>query len=181
MDLYDLQVGDRVRLADGTIAEVISETEDGRSIHVRHIATIRRAPAAKSFAPKTRSKSAWMFIRRHLRRDRNIDGTLEGLHAEWRAARDELRALEQRLGVLLQEMNDKEVPAPDVRLTPEHIEELQRLVEEERRLGRRLPDRSNRCSRVVPALVAARSFLSSVFPAARSGDQAAQEGGCVAL
>ena len=37
MDLYDLQVGDRVRLTDGTIAEVISETEDGRSIRVRHI------------------------------------------------------------------------------------------------------------------------------------------------
>jgi hypothetical protein len=37
MDLYDLQVGDRVRLADGTIAEVISETADGRAIRVRHI------------------------------------------------------------------------------------------------------------------------------------------------
>jgi hypothetical protein len=37
MDLYDLQLGDRVRLTDGTIAEVISETEDGRSIRVRHI------------------------------------------------------------------------------------------------------------------------------------------------
>lgn len=37
MDLYDLQVGDRVRLADGTIAEVISETADGRSIRVRHV------------------------------------------------------------------------------------------------------------------------------------------------
>jgi hypothetical protein len=37
MDLYDLQVGDRVRLADGTIAEVISESVDGRSISVRHI------------------------------------------------------------------------------------------------------------------------------------------------
>jgi len=37
MDLYDLQLGDRVRLADGTIAEVISPTEDGRSIRVRHI------------------------------------------------------------------------------------------------------------------------------------------------
>jgi hypothetical protein len=37
MDLYDLEVGDRVRLTDGTIAEVISETEDGRSIRVRHI------------------------------------------------------------------------------------------------------------------------------------------------
>jgi hypothetical protein len=37
MDLYDLQVGDRIRLTDGTIAEVISETGDGRSVRVRHI------------------------------------------------------------------------------------------------------------------------------------------------
>ena len=37
MDLYDLQVGDRVRLVDGTIAEVILETADGRSISVRHV------------------------------------------------------------------------------------------------------------------------------------------------
>ena len=37
--------------------------------------------------------------------------TLEGLHAEWRAARDELRAFEQRLGVLLQKTNHKKVPA----------------------------------------------------------------------
>ncbi|HET9477228.1 MAG TPA: hypothetical protein VFP63_07050 [Dehalococcoidia bacterium] len=37
MDLYDLEIGDRVRLADGTIAEVISPTEDGRWIRVRHI------------------------------------------------------------------------------------------------------------------------------------------------
>lgn len=37
MDLYDLEPGDRIRLADGTIAEVISQTEDGRWIRVRHI------------------------------------------------------------------------------------------------------------------------------------------------
>lgn len=37
MDLYDLELGDRVRLTDGTIAEVISATEDGRRIRVRHI------------------------------------------------------------------------------------------------------------------------------------------------
>jgi len=37
MDLYDLQLGDRVRLADGTVAEVISQTEDGRWIRVRHV------------------------------------------------------------------------------------------------------------------------------------------------
>ena len=61
--------------------------------------------------------------------------TLEGLHAEWRAARDELRAFEQRLGVLLQKTNHKKVPAPNLRLTPENVEELQRLVEEERRLA----------------------------------------------
>jgi hypothetical protein len=37
MDLYDLQLGDCIRLTNGTIAEVISPTEDGRSIRVRHI------------------------------------------------------------------------------------------------------------------------------------------------
>ena len=37
MDLYDLELGDRVRLTDGTIAEVISPTEDGSWIRVRHI------------------------------------------------------------------------------------------------------------------------------------------------
>jgi hypothetical protein len=62
------------------------------------------------------------------------DKTLEQLHAEWSAARDELRAFERRLGVLLQEMSDKEIPAPNLRLTSENVEELQRLVEEERRL-----------------------------------------------
>ena len=61
--------------------------------------------------------------------------TLEGFHAQRRTARDELRAFEQRFGVLLQEMNGKEVPGHDVRLTPENVEELQRLLEEERRLA----------------------------------------------
>jgi hypothetical protein len=42
--------------------------------------------------------------------------TLEELSAEWRAARDELRAFEQRLGVLPQEMDDKDVQAPDLPL-----------------------------------------------------------------
>ena len=37
MDLYDLQIGDRVRLEDGTVAEVIAESEDGRWIRVRHV------------------------------------------------------------------------------------------------------------------------------------------------
>jgi hypothetical protein len=32
-----------------------------------------------------------------------MDKTEEGLHAEWLAARGELRAFEERLGVLLQE------------------------------------------------------------------------------
>jgi hypothetical protein len=63
------------------------------------------------------------------------DETLKQLYAEWSAARDELRALEQRLGVLLQEMNDKEVRDPNLRLTGENVRELQRLVEEERRLA----------------------------------------------
>jgi hypothetical protein len=63
------------------------------------------------------------------------DKTLDQLHAEWCAARDELRAFEQRLRVLLQEMNDKQVPASNVRLPAEHVGELQRLVEQERRLA----------------------------------------------
>ena len=62
--------------------------------------------------------------------------TLEQLHAEWFAARDELHAFEQRLGVLLQEMSDKEVPAPDLR-SSQNVEKLQRLVEEES--GSQLP------------------------------------------
>lgn len=37
MDLFDLKIGDRVRLIDGTIAEVISKTVEGRWINVRHI------------------------------------------------------------------------------------------------------------------------------------------------
>jgi hypothetical protein len=37
MDLSDLEVGDRVRLTDGSVAEVISATEDGRAILVRYV------------------------------------------------------------------------------------------------------------------------------------------------
>lgn len=37
MDLFDLRIGDRVRLTDGTIAEVVSKTLEGRWILVRHI------------------------------------------------------------------------------------------------------------------------------------------------
>ena len=37
MDLFDPEVGDRVRLTDGTIAEVVSKTVEGRWILIRHI------------------------------------------------------------------------------------------------------------------------------------------------
>lgn len=37
MDLFDLNPGDRVRLAGGVIAEVVSPTEDGRWIKVRYV------------------------------------------------------------------------------------------------------------------------------------------------
>jgi hypothetical protein len=63
------------------------------------------------------------------------DKTLEQLHTEWSVACDKLRAFEQHLSVLLQEMTDKEVPDPNLRLTAENVRELQRLVEEERRLA----------------------------------------------
>jgi hypothetical protein len=39
-------------------------------------------------------------------------------------------------------VNDKEVSAPDVRLTPENVEDLPRPVEEEMQPPRRQPDRS---------------------------------------
>ena len=42
MDLYDLEPGDRVRLTDGSIAEVISATEDGREILVRYVESADR-------------------------------------------------------------------------------------------------------------------------------------------
>jgi hypothetical protein len=37
MDLYALKIGDRVRTVDGALAEVISETEDGRWIRIRYV------------------------------------------------------------------------------------------------------------------------------------------------
>jgi hypothetical protein len=37
MDLYELEPGDRVQLADGSIAEVVAESEDGREILVRYV------------------------------------------------------------------------------------------------------------------------------------------------
>jgi len=46
--LYDLHVGDRIRLADGTIAEVVSESEDGRSIRVRHVESPKNPSRAGS-------------------------------------------------------------------------------------------------------------------------------------
>jgi bifunctional DNA-binding transcriptional regulator/antitoxin component of YhaV-PrlF toxin-antitoxin module len=43
MDLYDLEPGDRVRLTDGSVAEVVSETEDGRAILVRYVESEERS------------------------------------------------------------------------------------------------------------------------------------------
>lgn len=37
MDIYDLKVGDRVKTVDGSIAEVLKETADGRWILVRYV------------------------------------------------------------------------------------------------------------------------------------------------
>jgi hypothetical protein len=37
MDLYDLEPGDRVRLSDKSIAEVVAETVDGREILLRYV------------------------------------------------------------------------------------------------------------------------------------------------
>jgi hypothetical protein len=56
MDLYDLEPGDRVRLTDGTIAEVIAQTEDGRTIHVRHIESPHNPSLAGSIQTCTEDK-----------------------------------------------------------------------------------------------------------------------------
>ena len=37
MDLWELKPGDRIRTADGAIAEVLTETEDGRWIKIRYL------------------------------------------------------------------------------------------------------------------------------------------------
>lgn len=37
MDLYDLKIGDRVKLIDGPVALVLAETEDGNWIKVRYL------------------------------------------------------------------------------------------------------------------------------------------------
>jgi hypothetical protein len=63
------------------------------------------------------------------------DKALEDLHAEWRLARDELRAFEERLRLSFEDVNDKDVRGPYLPLTAEHVGQLQRLVDEERRLA----------------------------------------------
>lgn len=37
MDIYELKVGNRVKTVDGSIAEIVKETTDGRWILVRYI------------------------------------------------------------------------------------------------------------------------------------------------
>lgn len=37
MDIYDLKPGDKVRTIDGSIAEVLNETQDGKWIRVRYL------------------------------------------------------------------------------------------------------------------------------------------------
>jgi len=37
MDLRELKPGDKIRTTDGSVAEVVSDTEDGRWIKVRYL------------------------------------------------------------------------------------------------------------------------------------------------
>lgn len=37
MELHELRPGDRVRTVDGAVAEVLTETEDGKWIKVRYV------------------------------------------------------------------------------------------------------------------------------------------------
>lgn len=37
MDLYELKVGDHVRTVDGSVAEIVNETQDGQWILVRYL------------------------------------------------------------------------------------------------------------------------------------------------
>ena len=37
MDIYGLKPGDRVRTIDGTVAEILNETQDGQWIKVRYV------------------------------------------------------------------------------------------------------------------------------------------------
>jgi hypothetical protein len=139
MDLYDLQLGDRVRLADGTIAEVISATEDGRWIRVRHIESPNNPSRAGSeelcsedeieervdvYSPTSElGQEHWWA--------RPLKGsTPSGVQRATSCGRSNNASV-----CLLQKTNHKKVPAPNLRLTPENVEELQRLVEEERRLA----------------------------------------------
>jgi preprotein translocase subunit YajC len=37
LDVYDLKPGDKVRTIDGSIAEIVNETQDGKWIKVRYV------------------------------------------------------------------------------------------------------------------------------------------------
>ncbi len=37
MDIYDLKPGDKIRTIDGSIAEILNETQDGKWILVRYL------------------------------------------------------------------------------------------------------------------------------------------------
>jgi len=39
MDLWELKPGDKIRMTDGSVTEVVSGTEDGRWIKVRYLRT----------------------------------------------------------------------------------------------------------------------------------------------
>ena len=41
MDLWELRPGDKIRTANGAIAEVLTETEDGRWVKVRYLRSSR--------------------------------------------------------------------------------------------------------------------------------------------
>ncbi len=42
MDLYNLKPGDQVRTVDGSVGEVVAETEDGQWIRVRYVESPER-------------------------------------------------------------------------------------------------------------------------------------------
>lgn len=37
MDIYDLKPGDKVRTIDGSVAEIVNQTQDGKWIKVRYV------------------------------------------------------------------------------------------------------------------------------------------------
>jgi hypothetical protein len=37
LDVYDLKAGDKVRTIDGSVAEIVNETQDGKWIKVRYV------------------------------------------------------------------------------------------------------------------------------------------------